>query len=168
MMDNILLGSDEATKKELKTVFGLPNVTYDNDFAQVVADGIYGWQGKNWDPEVNDPSFEIYCSNITTDSVIWSGTEAKTSTVQDLLKKGGYESEVSSLTNPFLNWIGWLGDYVVDSCTEDQDSCFSTHNATYYAQDDITQDWRSWPYQYCKLCSRRTYNLFDNVLGNSL
>jgi len=75
MMDNILLGSDEATKKELKTVFGLPNVTYDNDFAQVVADGIYGWQGKNWDPEVNDPSFEIYCSNITTDSVIWPGTE---------------------------------------------------------------------------------------------
>lgn len=148
MMDNILLGlNDPAATAELKGVFGLPNVTYDDDFAYVISYGIHAWQSKNWNPEVNDPSFDWFCSNITTDSVIYHYTESLTSTVQDLLKKGGYESEVDSLTTPMLNWIGWLAQYAVDRCEGIQDSCFSTRNTTFYQQDDISQDWRSWPYQ---------------------
>jgi len=150
VVDNILIGlHNPATTAELKGVFGLPNVTYDNDFAAVVGYGIDDWQGKNWDPDVNDPSFDEYCSNITSSNIIYSHTKGLTSTVQDLLKKGGYASEIQSLTTPFLNWIGWLAQYAVDGCEGSQDSCFSTHNATFYAQDDLTQDWRSWPYQYC-------------------
>lgn len=113
----------------------------------VVSWGISSWQGKNWDPEINDPSFDRYCGNITSDKVIYPQTKKLKSTVQKLLKKGGYGSEVSTLTTPMLNWIGWLADYAVDGCEETQDQCFSTHNSTYYAQDDITQDWRAWPYQ---------------------
>jgi hypothetical protein len=149
MMDNILIElKDPATTAELKGVFGLPNVTYDNDFAQAVAVGLDDWQGKNWDPAVNDPSFDLWCGNITASAVIWSDTEILKPTVQDLLKKGGYASEVDELTTPFLNWIGWLYQYSVGSCVgESQDACFGTHNATFYEQDDITQSWRSWPYQ---------------------
>ena len=147
-MDNILIGvNDTNTTAKLKSAFGLPNVTYDDDFAVVVAYGIMGWQGKNWDPEINDPTLDLYCGNITADKIIYPDTESLTPTVQDLLKKGGYESEVDSLTIPMLNWIGWLAQDAVDGCKGTQDSCFSTHNATYYAQDDISQDWRSWPYQ---------------------
>ncbi|KAE8454192.1 hypothetical protein EG329_005117 [Mollisiaceae sp. DMI_Dod_QoI] len=150
MIDNILIGkNDSATTAELKGVFGLPNVTHDNDFASVVAEGIGAWQGKNWDPEVNDPSFDLYCGNITSDDIIYPDTENLTDTVQDLLTIGGYKDEVSDLTTPLLNWIGWLAQYTVSSCTGSQDSCFSQHNATFYEQDDITQDWRSWPYQFC-------------------
>jgi hypothetical protein len=150
MVDNILIGlNDSATTAELKGIFGLPNVTYDNDFAQAIAGGIDSWQGKNWDPATNDPDFDIYCANITSSSVIYPYTESLKTTAQDLLKKGGYASEVNALTTPLLNWIGWLAQYSVNSCGEDQDACFSTHDATYYAQDDISQDWRSWPYQYC-------------------
>jgi hypothetical protein len=148
MIDNILIGlNDSATTAELKGAFGLPNVTYDDDFASVVSYGIDSWQGLVWDPAENDPSFDLFCGNITSDSIIYPETSSLTSTVQDLLTKGGYGSEVSNLTTPLLNWIGWLGQYAVDSCQGDQDACFSTHNATYYAQDDITQSWRSWPYQ---------------------
>jgi hypothetical protein len=148
MIDNIIIGlNDSATTAELKGVFGLPNVTHNDDFAQAVAGGIDAWQGKNWDPEVNDPSFDQYCGNITTPSVIYPDTEDLTSTVQDLLKKGGYASEVNTLTTPILNWIGWLAQYSVDSCAGSQDSCFGEYNVAYYEQDDITQDWRSWPYQ---------------------
>lgn len=151
MVDNILLGlNSTATTAELKGVFGLPNVTHDDDFASVLAGGIGSWQGKNWDPESNDPSFDLYCGNITESSLLWPGTESLTSTVQDLLKKGGYASEVESLTTPLLNWIGWLTDYSISNCENpNQDSCFGTRNVTFYQQDDITQDWRSWPYQYC-------------------
>jgi hypothetical protein len=67
MIDNIIIGlNDSATTAELKGVFGLPNITHNDDFAQAVAGGIDAWQGKNWDPEVNDPSFDQYCGNITT------------------------------------------------------------------------------------------------------
>jgi hypothetical protein len=148
MMDNILIGlNDSAITAELKGAFGLPNVTYDDDFASVVSYGIDSWQNLVWDPAENDPSFDLFCGNITSNSIIYAETSSLTSTVQDLLTKGGYGSEVSNLTTPLLNWIGWLGQYAVDSCQGDQDACFSTHNATYYAQDDITQSWRSWPYQ---------------------
>lgn len=146
--DNILIGlNDTATTLELKTAFGLPNVTYDDDFAYVLAYGIIAWQNKNWDPELNDPTFDNFCANITSDTIIYPETENLTATVQDLLKKGGYGSEISNLTTPVLNWIGWLADYAVDGCEGSQDKCFGTHNSTYYAQDDITQDWRPWAYQ---------------------
>jgi hypothetical protein len=150
MLDNIFGLNDNATTAELKGVFGLPNVTYNDDFAAAVGSGIGSWQGKNWDPEVNDPSFDQFCGNITTNTVIYRDTEDLTSTVQDLLTKGGYGSEVDALTTPMLNWIGWLAQYSVDSCEGTQDSCFSLHNSTYYAQDSIEDgNWRSWPYQYC-------------------
>jgi hypothetical protein len=150
MIDNILIGlNDSATTAQLKGIFGLPNVTYDNDFAQAVAGGIDSWQGKNWDPAINDPDFDIYCSNITSSDVIYPYTESLKATARHLLNKGGYSSEVDALTTPMLNWIGWLAQYSVNSCNGDQDGCFGTHNTTYYAQDDISQDWRSWPYQYC-------------------
>lgn len=148
MIDNILIGKkDPALTAELKRAWGLPNVTHDDDFAAVVAYGIQGWQGRNWDPATNDPTLDLYCGNITSKSVIYPKTNALKSTVQNLLIKGGYKSEVNSLTTPLLNWIGWLAQYAVDGCEGNQDSCFSTHNATYYAQDDISQTWRAWPYQ---------------------
>jgi len=150
LVDNIILrGNDSETITELKTAFGLPNVTYDNDFATTISYGIQTWQGKNWDPELNDPSFDLYCGNLTSTELVYPTSKGLIGTVQDLIKKGGYESEVEKLTTPILNWIGWLAQYVVDDCEGSQDSCFSTHNATYYEQDDISQDWRSWPYQYC-------------------
>lgn len=125
-------------------------MTYDDDFVNVLSYGIVGWQSKNWDPALNVPDFDYYCGNISASEVLYNETEVLTSTVQDLLTKGGYADEVTNLTTPMLNYIGWLTGYAVDSCsTEDQNECFSNHNETYYAQDDITQDWRSWPYQYC-------------------
>ncbi|KAH7412918.1 putative serine protease K12H4.7, partial [Cadophora sp. MPI-SDFR-AT-0126] len=150
LVDNIILrGNDSDTISELKGAFGLPNITYNDDFATVLSYGISSWQGKNWDPELNDPSFDLYCGNLTSTELVYPSSKELIGTVQDLIKKGGYESEVDKLTPPILNWIGWLAQYVVDGCEESQDSCFSTHNGTYYQQDDITQDWRSWPYQYC-------------------
>ncbi|KAH7348573.1 putative serine protease K12H4.7 [Rhexocercosporidium sp. MPI-PUGE-AT-0058] len=150
LVDNIIIRQNNSdTIAELKAAFGLPNVTYDNDFASTLANGISTWQGKNWDPELNDPSFDLYCGNLTSTDLIYPTSKGLIGTVQDLIKKGGYESEVEKLTPPILNWIGWLAQYVVDDCEDSQDACFGYHNITHYEQDDITQDWRSWPYQYC-------------------
>jgi hypothetical protein len=49
VVDNILIGKNDTNlTKELKTTFGLPNVTYDDDFANVLIGGISSWQGRNW------------------------------------------------------------------------------------------------------------------------
>ncbi|TVY56542.1 putative extracellular serine carboxypeptidase [Lachnellula suecica] len=143
--DAIIFSGNNASIAELKGVFGLPNVTYDNDFAAVIGYGIDSWQGRNWDPALNDRTFDEFCANITSSSILYPSTTPLTATAQDAA--GG--AEVSTLTTPLLNWIGWLDENFVSGCSPDQDACFSTHNATYYAQDDISQDWRAWPYQYC-------------------
>ncbi|PMD54965.1 putative serine protease K12H4.7 [Hyaloscypha bicolor E] len=151
VVDNILISlKDPATTAELKRAWGLVNVTHDADFAQVLASGLDSWQGKNWDPALNDPTWDDWCNTIKNTSVVYCYTEGLKPTVEDLLKKGGYSSEVSSLTTPFLNWIGWLYENVVSNCTDpDQDNCWNSYNPDNYARDDITATWRSWPYQFC-------------------
>ena len=151
MTDNILIGlNDSDTTAELKGVFGLPNVTYSDDFAGVLTSAISAWQSKIWDPALNDPAFDQFCSTITNDTLVYSDTKALTDTAKDVLTKGGYGSEVDTLITPMLNWIGWLAANVVDYCGGSQDDCFSARNPTYYAQDSIKDGaWRSWPYQYC-------------------
>lgn len=149
MVDNIFLkvNTSEAIT-EVKAAFGLPNVTHNDDFAVAIASGIYSWQGRNWDPDLNDPTFDEFCSTITSPTVKYN-TTTDISTVQDLLTKGGYSSEISTLQTPLLNWIGWFKENTVAGCKGSQDRCFGTHNSTYYAQDSIDDDWRAWPYQYC-------------------
>ncbi|KAL1636293.1 hypothetical protein SLS56_001273 [Neofusicoccum ribis] len=150
VLDNILVGQNSTKyKTQLKEAFGLGNLTYDDDFANVLSYGIAGWQSLNWDPAESDPSVFEYCSNITSDSVLYPATADLQSDVEELLSVGGYSGEKSGLTNRMLNYIGYVNLTQVSQCSETQDECFTNHNATFYGQDDISQEWRAWPYQYC-------------------
>ncbi|KAL8993435.1 MAG: hypothetical protein Q9169_006352 [Polycauliona sp. 2 TL-2023] len=151
--DNILLNNTKYTS-QLKTAFGLQGITHDDDFAQVLSYPIGGWQGRNWDPEINDPSFDEYCGNITSPSLINNASTNATANIRELLNAGGYSIYSSPLIVPMLNFINYIKkNYVspVLDSDEDQtlDQAYSTHNVTFYSQDDLSQDWRSWPYQYC-------------------
>lgn len=111
--------------------------------------GIGGWQSRNWDPAVNDPSFFEYCGNITSNSTLFPSTANETSVVQNLIRTGGWGNETTTLTTAMLNLAGWVNVSLVAPCSNDINGCYNTHNATFYAQDDLSQTWRSWPYQYC-------------------
>lgn len=149
-IDNILLGKSTSAVTQLKSAFGLQNLTHNSDFGNVIANGVTGWQSRNWDPAVNSPTFDQYCGNVTTDSVIYPNkTSGLESTVKDIFSEAGVESN-STLVNRMLNYIGYIRTGWVDRCKGSQDSCFSNLNATFYEQDDISQwSWRSWAYQYC-------------------
>lgn len=150
VLDNILIGQNSTKPKaQLKEAFGLGNLTYDDDFANLLSYGISGWQSLNWDLEVSDPAVFEYCSNITSDSVLYPATADRQQDVEELLKVGGYSDEVSTLSPRLLNYIGYVNLTEVSQCSQTQDECFSNHNATFYGQDDISQEWRAWPYQYC-------------------
>ena len=152
IVDNIMINKPSKTQ-ELKTAFGLEGMLYDNDFANVLSDGVGGWQGRNWDPDVNDPSFDQYCGNISTNTSLYGNQISNNlyASVEDIVSTAGYGNQ-PYLVNRMLNYIGWLNITQISRCTTQGntvDECFSTHNQTFYAQDDITQTWRSWPYQYC-------------------
>jgi Serine carboxypeptidase S28 len=152
-VDNILIGhANSSLVSDLKNAFNLGNVTYNNDFAYVLSFGISGWQGRNWDPAVNDLSFSQYCDNITSDEVLYPETSILASSVYRLLSAANHGDLSDALISRMLNWIGYVNATQVTTCAErnqTQDQCFSTHNQTYYNQDDLSQTWRSWPYQYC-------------------
>ena len=153
VVDNILIGhANTPLVTQLKTAFGLNNITYNDDFANTLSFGIGGWQGRNWDPAINDPSFSYYCGNLSAMSVLYPGTERLRPAAQALLSAAGYGSQITNLTTPMLNYIGYVNATAVQPCKaggQTQDECYTTHNATFYEQDDLSQSWRSWPYQYC-------------------
>jgi Serine carboxypeptidase S28 len=154
VIDGILIDHKDNTSlaQDLKNAFGLGNITYNNDFAYTLAEnGIGTWQGRNWDPAVNDPSFSYYCGNISSTSLLYPGTESLRSSAETLIKASGRISSPSAtFTTQLLNFIGWANTTLVASCTQTQDQCYSTHNSTYYAQIEYsTQTWRSWSYQFC-------------------
>ncbi|KAI0884205.1 peptidase S28 [Annulohypoxylon maeteangense] len=150
IVDNILIGQAGTDYVgQLKAAFGLPNVTHDNDFASAINGGIYGLQSLNWDPTQSSDSFFVYCSKVSSDSVLFPGTEERRASIEELIKVGGYEDELDTLANRFLNYIGYVNQTSVAGCSGSQDACFTTHDAGFYANDDITQTWRLWQYQVC-------------------
>ena len=115
--------------------------------------GVGGWQGRNWDPAVNDPTFTTYCGNITANTTLYPADKNLTSEVKFLIKQAGYGNEISTLVTPFLNYIGYIALTVlgpVAGSGETIDQYYTTFNTSFYAIDDLVGgSWRSWPYQYC-------------------
>ncbi|KAI1814919.1 peptidase S28 [Poronia punctata] len=150
IIDKILIGK-KGTKyvDQLKNVFGLPNVTHDGDFASAINGGIYALQSLNWDPTQSSNEFFEYCDIVSSPKLKYPKTEKLRESVNELIAVAGYEDEVDELSNYVLNYVGYYAPRA-DSCDEeDQDECFGTYDETFYKQDDITQSWRLWPYQYC-------------------
>ncbi|KAI1647320.1 peptidase S28 [Daldinia loculata] len=150
IVDNILIGKKGSDYVgQLKAAFGLPNVTRDGDFASAINGGIYGLQSLNWDPSQSSDSFFVYCDKVSSDDVLYPATETRRASVEELIKIGGYEDEVETLANRFLNYVGYVNQTSVARCSGDQDACFTTYDPEFYARDDLSQTWRLWQYQVC-------------------
>ena len=144
------VGDEGAARiAQLKEVFGLANITHNDDFASVLSSGLDAFQGTNWDPAVSDPDFGYFCGNLTSDTLLYPDLDNRSSTVKSLLGATSYREDTAELTQPMLNFIGWVAAAHPCAPGQTQDQCFSNRNATFYQQDDISQIWRAWPYQYC-------------------
>ncbi|KAK6435243.1 hypothetical protein LTR95_008573 [Oleoguttula sp. CCFEE 5521] len=153
MIDNIPLGkNDTSLTHSLKAAFGLPNVTHDDDFANVLSSGISAWQSLNWDPSLSSPSFPRFCDNLTSTSLLYPGTAPLRSSAEDLLTAGNFTPTHDLLTQ-LLNYIGYMNLTQVSRCAQSnytQDECFTTRDPTQYEGTSwASQTWRSWAYQYC-------------------
>ncbi|KAL8419298.1 hypothetical protein RB594_002496 [Gaeumannomyces avenae] len=152
IVDNILMGraNDDPQAQRLKAAFGMPNITYNDDFAGAINSGIYSLQSYNWDPEIGSVEFFNYCSNVSSDAVVYPATESKRSVVQELMRLGGYEKELgTSLENRFLNYIGYVDLTSVRRCRGSQDGCWGSHDPKSWEGVDLSHTDRLWPYQVC-------------------
>ncbi|KAI0531962.1 peptidase S28 [Xylaria digitata] len=150
IIDKILIGKKGSEYVgQLKSVFGLPNVTHDGDFASVINGGIYGLQSLNWDPTQSSNGFFDYCDIVSSDKLKYPKTEPLRDSVNELIMVAGYGDEVDALSNHVLNYVGYYSRQATSCRSEDQDECFGTYDAEFYSQDSISQSWRLWPYQYC-------------------
>ncbi|TID16045.1 Proteasome subunit beta type-3 [Venturia nashicola] len=150
VIDGILIGENNTKlTSRLKTTFLLPNVTYDDDFANVLSEhGIGQWQGRNWDPAVGSPKFDYYCGNITNDTVLYTELEDSREELLSLTEISGYDDVDDTFITRMINFIGFLN--ATTNCTKAQDTCFGSHDPAHYQRFSIrTQGWRSWSYQYC-------------------
>jgi hypothetical protein len=153
VIDGILIGkNDSELTTRLKNTFQLGGITYDDDFASALAQySVGGWQSRNWDPAVNSPSFDSYCTNITNNTILYPATASLREEVLNLTEISGYSDISDTFVTRILNWIGYTNATLAASCGGSTlDQCVGTHNATFYEQIGIEQQvWRSWGYQYC-------------------
>jgi hypothetical protein len=152
VVDNLLMEKNRTLTKRVKSAYGLRNVTYDNDFVNVLSNGIVNWQSLNWDPEQSDPEFYYYCDNITSSRLLYKFSENKRVEVSDLVAKSGYGND-PALVTAVLNQIGYVNLTEVAPCSQEgtsQDKCFSNHDYAFYQQTSLSAyPIRSWAYQYC-------------------
>ena len=124
-----------------------------DDFANTLTGGVGGWQGRNWDPAVNDPTFTNFCKAMTANSTLYPETKNLTKQVEYLIQQGNYANDSSILTH-MLNYIGYVNATaiapIIAQGYTNLDDYYSTYNESFYATDSIADgSWRSWPYQYC-------------------
>lgn len=91
-----------------------------------------------------------YCSNITSPTQLYPDQPAE---VREKTKRFVAEAGLSpALAQPVANLIGYFNLTQTSTCLGSGSTinqCFSTTNETFYSQHDISQTWRSWPYQFC-------------------
>ncbi|KAM3418247.1 hypothetical protein BST61_g4248 [Cercospora zeina] len=142
--------NDTDLSGQLKTVFGLEGLQYDDDFAQAVTvNPLGGWQNLNWEPDAGSNAFYEYCDNITSTEVLYPDIESRRSAVESLIKESGSPADATQI----LNIIGYFNATQLQDQRDSNDTIeqhFGTHNETYYAQTSISEaSFKSWPYQYC-------------------
>ncbi|PIL30738.1 hypothetical protein GSI_06906 [Ganoderma sinense ZZ0214-1] len=125
--------ASNTTSAAIKAVFGLSGISYDPDFASLLSAPLGGWQGTNWDPAVNDPSWSEFCAAL-------GPVDTATVKAQGLT--------ISNATAAFAKYIN---ETYASSCpVAQQDECFGTiTNKAQYLQTDLSQTWRLWQFQVC-------------------
>ncbi|PGG99535.1 phosphate transporter [Blastomyces parvus] len=153
MVDKIIIGLDDPEKtKRVKSLFGMGELTHNDDFAYTLAWGVSYWQSVNWDPAISTRKFDYYCGNLTTDELLYDNGDKKEE-AKELLTEGGYGKEADALTNRLLNFAGFIHADQVVGCEKNEqtlDECLGQHDLPWFKNDSLAlASYRCWPYQVC-------------------
>ncbi|GJE94546.1 peptidase S28 [Phanerochaete sordida] len=131
-VDNLI--ENPSTAHTIKALFGLPNVTHNQDVVSLISGPLGAWQDKNWDPAVNSASFDNFCAFLGSPT---------SKTVE--IAKGIH------VNNATVTYAAYINRTVSSRCstTRTQDDCFGSFNASSYQATDLSQTWRAWQFQVC-------------------
>ena len=175
LLDDKLSGGEHA--KALKDLFGLAGLEFDSEFGSALMDGIDQWQSRSWDPRGGSKSFDLRCGNLTADTLLYPGQEAKRRVAESILEVTGASRD---LATPLLNWGGFIQSR--HSCTynlTETGTCDPLRNETFLAGVELDSwEWRSWSYQVCteyvlsptpspRLSPPRSHTLLTTQLGGA-
>jgi hypothetical protein len=148
VVDGIVLDRpDSADVDTLKDLFGLANLTHVEDFVAAIADGVGGWQSRNWDPAVSGKGYERFCAALVNKTLGYPEMEAHRSTAEALFRAAGQDCLIPQFTTHFLNWAGWSRATHKCAAPNTQDQCFGLNEADFWT--DTSTEERLWFYQVC-------------------
>ncbi|RDB14917.1 putative extracellular serine carboxypeptidase [Hypsizygus marmoreus] len=145
-IDNFL--DHRVFAKPLKALFGLKNLTHDDDFVSLIESPLGSWQSKVWNPAVGSTTFDRFCDALNKPFGRLQATadlpfnhSARMVTVAPGL----------SVDFAIVNYANWIKDHIVSVCPPEltTDDCFGTYDDTQYQDTSLDQDWRLWQFQVC-------------------
>ncbi|KAF7768313.1 hypothetical protein Agabi119p4_7556 [Agaricus bisporus var. burnettii] len=149
IIDSILLGHSKFFKSHLKGLFGLANLTHDDDFASTISSPLGSWQSKNWDPEESSERFDQFCEALNA-PVHGHGISAKATDLP--FGDPARMVEVAdglTLDLSILNYGAYIKNNTASRCRTTLDDCFGTYDDSKYQQTGLDEDWRLWMFQVC-------------------
>ncbi|KAL7794264.1 peptidase S28 [Trichoderma ceciliae] len=129
-IDQVLLGSNDKAKGELKNLFGLGNLEHNEDFAAALNNGLYTWQNVLFSDGFS--ATDQMCDYVENQ---WPGS------TNPIPGPGGV-----GLTNALAGYVKWFNTISLPgSCSifeywpnPNDTSCYDTYNATSPLYTDIT------------------------------
>ncbi|PSR81934.1 endoprotease endo-Pro [Coniella lustricola] len=125
-VDSVLTGDDADATQALKEKFGLGGVTHNDDFAEVLANGPYQWQGIQFYEGYN--SFSLFCDTVENVGYYYpNSTTVPTAAGVGLAKAlDGYATYIKEYIVD-----GYCESWGYDDWTDEWDvGCFDSYNAS--------------------------------------
>lgn len=147
IMDTILIehAKNETLKSHLKAVFGATSSDVDDEFfAAALSSTLGAFQGRNWDPAVGDGTFQRYCKNLTSPSLLYQQNNTMKAWTEEVISATKYDATNSSLVTGMLNYAGYMNATMFSHLDEVRGT--SSHKSPQSLQKSSGV---SWGYQVC-------------------
>ncbi|KAH9922863.1 peptidase S28 [Epithele typhae] len=136
----------------IKGLFGLAGLEHDEDFASLVESPLGLWQARNWDPEVGNPGWDLFCAAL--DGKFEEDADmhmAAYDAEQDMVKIAG-DLMVPVPVYNYARYIKQASSFLkfVAACPNgDVEECFGSFDDSKFLDTGLDQEWRLWLFQVC-------------------
>lgn len=163
LIDNLISLNQPFVTDQLKLYFGLPNITDQVDFVNTLSLPLGSWQARNWDKEVGNDGFDLFCEALAKEPT--APTPPPSSSHSPYATTSSLEDSTNKLlaylptlpTNPrkvfaeISNYATYVKENIVPLCPEgiSQDECFGSDIYADAGEGLEQSSWRSWTWQVC-------------------
>lgn len=170
VVDKIFIDSkNETLKGQFKRFFNYAETALDKNFVDRLYEGVYSWQGRNWDPAIGDGTFSNWCQAITSSKLKYPSSAAANASAAQILEATGYGGN-NTLTLRLLNYAGYLGAFSAADAGPVDGSASASASASLARRAAVpAAQFDSWGYQTCTEWGYWvTGSGFDSSLGKPL